>query len=69
MKSTIAVWGIPKGETGRWQEDLLSGSCRSQSDVDKVKAAAGLDGYHSFRQATLAQCHDSLMDLSGKTPS
>lgn len=47
----ILIYGIPKGETERYMEDLLSMRCRNQADIDKVKAAASKDGWHSFRIA------------------
>jgi hypothetical protein len=45
------IYGLPKGETGRYAEVLLYGGGRklSEDDVRKVLAAASKDGFHSFR--------------------
>lgn len=54
--TTIAVWGLRRGETDRANEELLAGSCRDQRDVERVTEAAKKDGFHSFRQATFEEC-------------
>ncbi len=46
------VYGLARGQTERYMEELLSSRCRNMADVEKVKAAAGADGWHSFRVAT-----------------
>jgi len=48
----ILIYAIPKGETERYMEDLISSRCRNMADVQKVKAAASKDGWHSFRVTT-----------------
>lgn len=48
----ILVYGIPKGETERYTENLLATKCRNAADIEKVKAAASKDGWHSFRVTT-----------------
>jgi hypothetical protein len=52
MKPEILVYGLPKGETETWKEDLLASNCRDLNDVEKVKQAASQAGWHSFRVAT-----------------
>ena len=51
METLILVYGLARGETERYMETLLASRCRSQADVEKVKAAAARDGWHSFRVA------------------
>lgn len=45
MTKQLLVYGLPKGETEWYMEDLLASSCRDQADVAKVKAAASKDGW------------------------
>ena len=49
----IVVYGLPEGQTERWQEALLAETCRTAADVEAVKAAAAKDGWHSFRVARI----------------
>ncbi len=49
MERIILVYGLPRGETERYTESLLSSRCKTAADVESVKAAAGADGWHSFR--------------------
>lgn len=51
MNKQILLYGIPKGETERYTEDLLATTCTNQADIDKVIAVASKDGWHSFRVA------------------
>lgn len=51
MNKEILIYAIPKNETERYMEDLISSRCKSQKDVDAVIAAATKDGWHSFRVA------------------
>lgn len=53
MNLITLIYGLPKGESERYTEVLLSSRCQSQADVEKVKAAAARDGWHSFRVATM----------------
>ena len=48
----ILVYGLEKGEARDYMETLLATNCRNSSDVEKVKAAASAEGWHSFRVAT-----------------
>lgn len=48
----ILVYGLPAGETERYMEVLLSSHSKSKEDVERVKAAASKDGWHSFRVTT-----------------
>lgn len=43
------LWAIPKGKTDRLDEVPLTSMPISQANVDRVKKAAGADGWHSFR--------------------
>lgn len=50
----ILVYGLKQGETRDYMEDLLA--CfpvtdKAQSNIEKVKAAATAQGFHSFRVA------------------
>lgn len=45
----ILVYGLPKGETERYTEVLLSTKCRNENDVERIKEAAIKDGFHDFR--------------------
>lgn len=48
---TLLVYGLAAGETERWREELLCSAARTEEEVEAVKAAAGRDGWHSFRVA------------------
>ena len=52
MQTEILVYGLEKGEARDYMETLLATNCRNNSDVEKVKAAASAEGWHSFRVAT-----------------
>ncbi len=52
MKAQILVYGLERGETRDYMEFLLATNCRDSNDVEKVKAAAGAAGFHSFRVTT-----------------
>lgn len=51
LEPLILVYGIRKGHSERYLEDLLATNCKNAADVEKVKAAAAKDGWHSFRVA------------------
>ena len=53
MSETL-IYGLPAGETERWKEDLLydGGLLLTAEQVEMIKAAAGADGWHSFRVTT-----------------
>ena len=51
MNAEILIYAIRKGETERYTEDLISSRAKTRADIEKVKAAAVADGYHSFRIA------------------
>lgn len=46
------VWGLPKGETQRYNECLLLSCGKSLADCQKVIDAATKDGWHGFRVST-----------------
>ena len=52
MAKEILIYALPAGETERYMEDLISSHCRTAADVEKVKAAATVDGWHCFRVTT-----------------
>lgn len=43
------LWGKPKGSSDGLDEAILGTGLKSPSDVERVKAAAAKDGWHSFR--------------------
>jgi hypothetical protein len=54
MTKEILIYGLPKGETRGYMEDLLA--CfpvtdKAAQNVENVKAAASAAGFHSFRVA------------------
>lgn len=51
MKETV-LYGIPKGETERYMEELLLTNATPEK-IEKVKKLATADGFHSFRTATI----------------
>lgn len=50
MKEYI-LYGIPKGETDRYTEVILSTQCKTPAEIDAMKERASADGWHSFRVA------------------
>ena len=48
----ILIYGLERGETRDYMETLLSTNCKTPQDIDKVKAAASAQGWHSFRVTT-----------------
>jgi hypothetical protein len=48
----ILIYGLERGETRDYMESLLSTNCKNPADIEKVKAAAAAQGWHSFRIAT-----------------
>ena len=51
MKETV-LYGLPKGATERWQEELLLTNA-TPALIEKVKLLASKDGFHSFRVAVI----------------
>ena len=51
METLTLVYGIAKGETERYMEQLLSSRCKTLAEIERVKQAAAKDGFHSFRVA------------------
>ena len=55
MKTEILIYGLPRGETRGYMEDLLAcfvKTDKAAQNVEAVKAAASAQGFHSFRIAT-----------------
>lgn len=48
----ILIYGLAKEATERYQEDLLSTNCKTESDIQKVLKVAKEQGFHSFRITT-----------------
>ena len=51
MTKETLIYALRAGDTESYQEDLIATTCKTQEDIDKVKAAASADGWHSFRIA------------------
>ena len=52
MQKEILVYGLKQGEAREYMEDLLAcfpSTDKDASNIEKVKAAAGAHGFHSFR--------------------
>ena len=54
MKQEILIYGLPKGETRDYMEDLLAcfpkqRKALDDQNIEAVKAAASAQGFHSFR--------------------
>lgn len=49
-KETI-IYGLPKGETERYMEVILSTQTTTKAQQDQVIARATQDGWHGFRIA------------------
>lgn len=45
----LILWGVPKGKKDQLHAQILSTQAKSSADVERVKAAASKDGWHSFR--------------------
>lgn len=48
----ILIYGLPKGETRDYMEDLLAcfnDGANTAANIERVKAAATAAGFHSFR--------------------
>ena len=51
MKKLTLLYAIPKGETERYMEDIISSQCETPEQIEAMKARASKDGWHSFRVA------------------
>ena len=47
------LWGLPRGETDALYQKILYTQGKTLADVERVKGAASLDGWHTFRVQTL----------------
>jgi hypothetical protein len=52
-KKTKILWGIPKGKTDRLDEELLLSNAINDEHIEKIKALAEKDGWHSFRVSVI----------------
>jgi len=46
------LYGLRKGETERWTEELLATGLANEAAANKIMKIAERDGFHSFRVAT-----------------
>ena len=53
MDTLILVYGIAKGETKRYMEQLLSSRCKTPAEIELVKQAAAKDGFQQAKTASL----------------
>jgi hypothetical protein len=54
MKREILIYGVPRGESCDYMESLLAcfkSGANDALNIERVKAAASEEGYHSFRLA------------------
>jgi hypothetical protein len=52
MTKEILIYGLPKGETRDYMEDLLAcfpSNANDAANIERVKDAATAQGWHSFR--------------------
>ena len=63
----IILWGIPQGETDPLYEKVLYTKGKTMADVERVKAIAARDGWHTFRVQTidLSQPFDAQRAFAG----
>lgn len=50
----IIIYGLPCGESRKYMEDILANfpaTDKANANIEKVKAAAAAQGWHSFRIA------------------
>lgn len=50
----IIIYGLPCGENRKYMEDILANfpaTDKANANIEKVKAAAAAQGWHSFRIA------------------
>jgi hypothetical protein len=52
MKSETVLYGLPKGSTERYEEELLLSNATPEL-IERVKDLAAKDGFHSFRVAVI----------------
>lgn len=55
MDNQIVIWGLAPGETRDYMEEILSTQCKTESDIEKIKAVATKKGYHSIRVTNFTQ--------------
>ena len=51
MSKQLLLYGLKKDDCQRYMETLLSDKCRNDSEIEKIKQLASIDGYHRFRVA------------------
>lgn len=49
FEKEYVLWGLPKGETDRLHEKVLSTKAKTPAQMDEIKRRAAKDGWHSFR--------------------
>jgi hypothetical protein len=48
----IVVWGTAEGAAD-WEETILSTQCKTQADIDAIKARAAKEGFRNVRVSVL----------------
>lgn len=49
----LVLWGIPQGSNDAIDEKVLFTKARTENDIERIKALASRDGWHSFRVQVL----------------
>lgn len=62
----ILLYGIPAGEIERYTEELLYTKAKTKEDIERVKAVAAKDGFHSFRVTTFDGTPPDFTKVLGK---
>ena len=53
MRTELILWGLPKGSTDAIEEKVLCTTAKTPADIERIKAIASSDGWHSFRVQVL----------------
>lgn len=49
FEKEYVLWGLPKGQTDRLHEKVLSTKAKTPAQMEEIKRRAAKDGWHSFR--------------------
>lgn len=60
------LWGTPKGKTDAFHEVVLYTQGKTSQDIERVKALAKKEGWHSFRVQIIdnSKAYDPLKDFA-----
>ena len=61
MAKETLLYGLPKGATERYEEVLLLTNATAEK-IEKVKALAARDGFHSFRVAEIDLSFENMIN-------